>query len=112
LSRRRPKVRTEARPGFIVAHKGAEIGILERIEVAERTRTLLHVRGGVSGSLEYVIPSTAVVEVHATTQHALIDDRVTFETDTIAEDGRVILLAVVPSHPWRAARAEHLADLP
>jgi hypothetical protein len=94
---RRKPAPPAARPGFLVAHQGADIGVLEHIESCTSTEvTLLHVRGGVSGSLEYVIPSTAVVDVRPTAQRASVDDRVTFEPETIAGDGRVILVARLP----------------
>lgn len=95
-----------ARPGFVVAHQGADIGVLEHVESGEHTDlVLLHVRGGVSGSLEYVIPSTAVVDVRPAIRRACVDDRVTFELDTIAADGRVILVAQFPHAPRTANRS-------
>jgi hypothetical protein len=81
----------------MVAHQGAEIGVLEHIEAAARPRaTLLHVRGGVSGSLEYIIPSHAVVDVQVASRRACVDDKVTFEPGAIAEDGTVVLIATFP----------------
>jgi hypothetical protein len=82
----------------VVAHQGADIGVLEHIESCRGSDvTLLHVRGGVSGSLEYVIPSTAVVEVRPALRRASVDDRITFEPETTDHDGRVILIANVPA---------------
>lgn len=80
-----------------MTHQGADIGVLEHIDAGIVDEvTLLHVRGGVSGSLEYVIPSTAVVDVRPAVLRACIDDRVTFEPEIIAADGRVILIAQLP----------------
>jgi hypothetical protein len=80
-----------------VVHQGAEIGVLERIEISDLAGvTLLHVRGGVSGALEYIVPSNAVPDVHEASRRAYIDGNVTFEPAAIAEDGRVILVATVP----------------
>jgi hypothetical protein len=89
-----------------VAHQGADIGVLEHIEACLPSDvTLLHVRGGVSGSLEYVIPSTAVVDVRPAALRACVDDRVTFEPETIAADGRVILVAQLPGEEPRRGKA-------
>jgi hypothetical protein len=108
---RRKPAPPAARPGFLVAHQGADIGVLEHIESCTSTDvTLLHVRGGVSGSLEYVIPSTAVVDVRPTAQRASVDDRVTFEPETIVGDGRVILVAQLPDDVRATSEARPSKD--
>lgn len=109
LRRRLDAQVSEARPGFILTYQGSEIGIVER--VAEQARTgarMLYVRGGISGSLEYAIPTTAIAAVQPSARRAMVDDSVTFEPEDLGFDGRVLLVARPPeaesSSSWRPGR--------
>jgi len=52
---------------------------------------VLHAFGGISRSLEYAVPESAIVAVLRVSARALVDDVVNFEPQHLCGDGRVIL---------------------
>lgn len=96
--RHRDHTESQARPGFRLTHQGNDIGVVEYVEDADyRGIGTVHVRGGISGCLEYVIPTSAVLAVDLTERSAEIDQDVTFEPEVVARNGRVRLIARSPS---------------
>jgi hypothetical protein len=81
-------------PGFILTYRGSDMGVIERIDVPSlATAPTLWVRGGISGSLRYTIPISAVSAVLPDTRRVILDDHVTFDPDTLGHDGEVRLIA-------------------
>jgi hypothetical protein len=109
LSPRDGKTAPEAQPGYTLMYHGTDIGVIERIDAqaADGSRAL-SVRGGISGSLRYTIPVAAVAAVDVTDRRVAVDDAVTFEPDSIARDGEVMLIAHTPDlgrrRAWRPSR--------
>src|SRR3954469_21072821 len=85
----------DIRPGFVLRHRGAVLGVVERVEHGRDSTVpaLLHVRGGRSGALEYLIPRTAVVEVRPGADVAVVRPEVEFRDATLEPDGHVTLVA-------------------
>jgi hypothetical protein len=78
----------------VLIYRGAEIGVVERIETDEHDGTeQLHVRGGISGGLAYVVPAGVVGVVEQAARRAEVDASVTFVPDPIGPDGLVRLAA-------------------
>ena len=79
----------EPRPGFILTHHGSDIGVVERVEKDGRDGTpTLYVVGGVSGSLHYAIPATAVADVEPAARRFSVREDLHFEP-VLAQDGEV-----------------------
>ena len=107
LGHRERHVRAESvQPGFILTYRGSDIGVIERIDVPSLgIAPSLCVRGGISGSLHYTIPTGAVSAVLPDTRRVILDDHVTFDPDTLGHDGEVHLIA-------RAGPADRSGDCP
>jgi hypothetical protein len=100
-----PAPRRGARPGFTLVYRGAEIGVVERIELDEGDGTeQLCVRGGISGGLAYLVPASSIGAVEPAARRAEVDPSVTFVPDPIGSDGLVRLSAHVEP---RAGGVEH-----
>lgn len=85
---------SEPLPGFVLVHRGSEIGIVERVEHGgDAGAHVVQARGGLSGSLEYVLPLGALARVAEDERRAVVDDDVTFEPVTVGSEGRVRLEA-------------------
>lgn len=86
-----------ARPGFVVTYQGSEIGVLARIgdDDPGGGRTL-HIRGGISGALEYLVPARAIVSVDQVARRAEVDPRTTFVSRSVGDDGHVLVTASAP----------------
>jgi hypothetical protein len=85
---------SEPLPGFVLVHRGSEIGIVERVEHgSDATAHVVQARGGLSGSLEYVLPLAALAHVAEDERRAFVDDSVVFEPVTVGSEGRVRLEA-------------------
>lgn len=83
-----------ARPGFLVTYKGSEIGVLARIVDDDHGGDrILHIRGGISGALEYLVPARAVVAVDQAARRAEVDPRATFVSRSVGCDGHVVVTA-------------------
>lgn len=100
----------QPQPGFILTYHGSDIGVVERVDVLDhRGSPTLSVRGGISGSLRYAIPASAVSAVFPDDRRVALDDRVTFEPEAVGRDGEVHL--IVRSGPddreggWRPNRS-------
>jgi hypothetical protein len=91
----------------VLSYRGAEIGVVERIELDEQNGTeQLHVRGGISGGLAYLVPARAIGAVEQDTRRAEVDGSVTFVPDPIGPDGLVRLSARFdPATPAASERA-------
>ena len=51
-------------PGFVLEHRGSRLGVVERVDHGDGGEpSLVHVRGGCSGSLEYLVPGSDLVAV-------------------------------------------------
>ena len=102
LGHRQGNAPAEAQPGFILTYHGSDIGVVERIDVpSHRGIPTLHVRGGISGSLRYAIPASAVSAVFPDDRRVALDDRVTFEPEAVGRDGEVLLVARNAPADWR-----------
>ena len=100
----------QPQPGFTLTYHGSNIGVVERIDVPDPLGSAtLQVRGGISGSLRYAIPASAVSAVFPDDRRVALDDRVTFEPAAVGRDGEVLLVARnVPSDGaggWRPSRS-------
>lgn len=109
LRHRRGNSHAEAQPGFTLTYHGSDIGVVERVDVPDhRGLPTLHVRGGISGSLRYTIPASAVSAVIPDDRRVALDDQVTFEPEAVGRDGEVLLIArTTPADPtggWRPSR--------
>lgn len=98
----------EPQPGYILTYHGSDIGVVERVDAPDRGLPTLHVRGGISGSLRYTIPSSAVASVAPEDRRVALDDHVTFEPEAVGRDGEVLLMARSSppdrSSAWRPSR--------
>ena len=109
LRHRQRNGRSKAQPGFTLTYHGSDIGVVERVDVPDhRGSPTLHVRGGISGSLRYTIPASAVSAVIPDDRRVALDDQVTFEPEAVGRDGEVLLIArTAPADPaggWRPSR--------
>ena len=78
----------------MLTYQGSDIGVVERIDVAERRDSpTLYVRGGISGSLQYEIPASVVSAVFPHERRVTLDDDVTFEPEAVGREGDVHLIA-------------------
>ena len=81
----------QPQPGFILTYHGSDIGVVERVDVLDhRGSPTLSVRGGISGSLRYAIPASAVSAVFPDDRRVALDDQVTFEPEAVGRDGEVL----------------------
>jgi hypothetical protein len=82
--------RLRARPGFTLVYRGAEIGVVERVEQNALDGTeRVHVRGGIAGGLEYLIPEAAITGIDAEGRRAEVDHSVTFVSEPPASNGAI-----------------------
>ena len=80
------------RPGFILTCGGSDIGVVEHVHAGDGAQApVLHVRGGISGSLRYAIPANAVGEVEPEARRFTLRDGVRFEPEAITANGEVLL---------------------
>jgi hypothetical protein len=94
-------------PGFVLEHRGSRLGVVERIERgAHRGPRLLHVRGGRSGSLEYLIACSDVVAVRPERGVGEVRPDVDFHQATLEQDGHVTLVARERPDAARGPRGE------
>jgi len=92
-------------PGFVLEHRGSRLGVVERVEHGDgRGPSLVHVRGGRSGSLEYLVAGSDVVDVRRERGVGEVRPDVDFLEATLEADGRVTLVA-----RERAARGPRVA---
>jgi hypothetical protein len=114
---RKPRESSADRPGPVASttwrgvtltHRGTDIGVISHVtRSGEPSVTVLHALGGVSRSLEYAVPETAIVSViGGSSSRAVVSDQVEFEPQHLRVDGRVILAPRV-SH---ATTGSHEAD--
>lgn len=84
----------EPLPGFVLIHRGNEIGIVERVDIDGGVSSrVVQARGGLSGSLEYILPVSALCSVRLDDRRAVVADEVTFEPVTVEGAGHVQLAA-------------------
>lgn len=94
LRHRGGPARADPQPGYTLTYHGSDIGVVERVDVPDhRGWPTLFVRGGISGSLRYTIPASAVSEVSREERRVALDDSVTFEPEAVGRDGEVLLIA-------------------
>jgi hypothetical protein len=110
LGHRQGTAHAEPQPGFILTYHGSDIGVVERIDGQDhRGSSTLQVRGGISGSLRYAIPASAVSAVFTDDRRVALDDLVTFEPEAVGRDGEVLLIArnAPPDRAggWRPSRS-------
>jgi hypothetical protein len=79
-------------PGFVLEHRGSRLGVVECVEHG-RGPWLLHVRGGRSGSLEYLVAGSDVVAVRPERGVGEVRPDVDFHQATLEPDGHVTLVA-------------------
>ncbi len=92
---------------LVLIYRGAEIGVVERIEPdGPDGEDQLHVRGGISGGLAYLVPARVIVTVDQRGRRAEVDATVTFVPDPIEGDGLVWLSARVDRSPSIAPGGE------
>lgn len=83
--------------GITLVHRGSELGVVGRVSrEGAGTKPVLHAFGGVSRSLEYAVPESAIVAVFGVSARALVNDIVEFEPQHLCGDGRVILVPRTP----------------
>jgi len=84
----------EIEPGFVLEHRGSRLGVVERVEHGDgRGPSLVHVRGGRSGSLEYLVAACDLVDVRRERGVGEVRPDVDFLEATLEADGRVTLVA-------------------
>lgn len=99
----------EPLPGFVLLHRGNELGIVERVDLNGGVRShVVQARGGLSGSLEYILPVSALCSVRLDDRRAVVADEVTFEPVTVNEAGHVRLAA----REFLDHRGEHSPRMP
>lgn len=78
--------------GLTLVHRGSELGVVGHVSrEGVRSEPVLHAFGGISRSLEYAVPVSAIVEVLGVSARALVDDGVEFHPLHLCGNGRVIL---------------------
>ncbi len=78
--------------GLTLVHRGSELGVVGHISrEGARSEAVLHAFGGVSRSLEYAVPESAIAGVLGVSALALVDDAVEFQPRHLCGDGHVIL---------------------
>ena len=78
--------------GITLVHRGSELGVVGQVShEGASCEPVLHAFGGISRSLEYAVPESAIVGVLDVSARALVDDRVEFQPRHRCGDGRVIL---------------------
>ena len=93
--------------GITLAHRGVDIGVIGHVTRAARPpEAVLHAFGGVSRSLEYAVPESAIVKVLPVAARAIVADDVEFEPQHLRADGRVVLAPRTP----RGAIGPHEAE--
>lgn len=84
--------------GITLVHRGGELGVVGHVSRGgDSFERVLHAFGGISRSLEYAVPESAIVAVLGVSARALVDDVLNFEPQHLCGDGRVILAP----HPQR-----------
>ena len=109
LRRGQATVHAEPKPGYSLTYHGSDIGVVERVDIADhRGAPALYVRGGIAGSLRYTIPACAVAAVFPDERRVALDDDVTFEPEAVGREGEVLLIArtspVDRADGWRPSR--------
>ena len=83
--------------GITLVHRGSELGVVGRVSrEGAGSEPVLHAFGGISRSLEYAVPESAIVAVFGVSARALVNDIVEFEPQHLCGDGRVILVPRTP----------------
>jgi hypothetical protein len=78
--------------GLTLVHRGSELGVVGHISrEGAHSEAVLHAFGGISRSLEYAVPESAIAGVLGVSARALVDDAVEFQPRHLCGDGHVIL---------------------
>ena len=78
--------------GITLVHRGSELGVVGQVShEGASCEPVLHAFGGISRSLEYAVPESAIVGVLDVSARALVDDALEFQPRHLCGDGRVIL---------------------
>jgi hypothetical protein len=78
--------------GVVLSHRNAELGVVGHVtRGASPGDCILHAFGGVSGSLEYRVPATAIERLLGVSARAVVDGRLEFAPTRLCVDGTVIL---------------------
>jgi len=97
--------------GMTLTHQGHDLGVITGVSRSSTPGVaILHALGGISRSLEYAVPETAIVGVFGVSSRAIVSDGVEFEPRHLCADGRVILAprtadAIMEPTDW--ARVPH-----
>ena len=88
--------------GVTLVHRGADLGVVGHVTRGDAPcDCILHAFGGVSGSLEYRVPATAIERVLGVSGRAVVDRGLEFQPSRLCVDGTVIL---GPHDPGATAR--------
>ena len=78
--------------GLTLVHRGSELGVVGHISrEGASSEAVLHAFGGISRSLEYAVPESAIAGVLGVSARALVDDAVEFQPQHLCGNGHVIL---------------------
>ena len=78
--------------GVALVRRDAELGVVGHVtRGASPGDCILHAFGGLSGSLEYRVPATAIERPLGVSARAVVDDRLEFAPTRLCVDGTVIL---------------------
>ena len=78
--------------GVTLVHRDAELGVVGHVtRGASPDDSTLHAFGGLSGSLEYRVPTAAIERLLSVSARAVVDDHLEFVPTRLCVDGTVIL---------------------
>jgi hypothetical protein len=98
--------------GMTLAHRGNDIGVINHVtRNGESSIVVFHAVGGVSRSLEYTVPETAIVGVFGVASRVIVSEDVDFEPRHLCADGRVVL-APRPAREACRSRATDWREMP